>query len=123
MRVSRAIRTFTSKRQRAAHKVLKESLLVPHNTLLLVCFCVGEALDLTGLTAENTVEAVGRKELVRSVLMTIKSTKTRRCLLGADLVAAAKGEESSVRLSDAEAANAWETTYPPFSRVWHCAQL
>jgi hypothetical protein len=37
-------------------EVLKESVLVPVDTLLLVGVGVGEALDLTGLAAEDTVK-------------------------------------------------------------------
>jgi hypothetical protein len=37
-------------------EVLEESVLVPVDTLLLVGVGVGEALDLTGLAAEDTVE-------------------------------------------------------------------
>ena len=37
-------------------EVLEESVLVPVDTLLLVGVGVGEALDLTGLTAEQTVK-------------------------------------------------------------------
>jgi hypothetical protein len=37
-------------------EVLEESVLVPVDTLLLVGVGVGEALDLTGLAAEDTME-------------------------------------------------------------------
>jgi hypothetical protein len=41
-------------------EVLEESLLVPDHTLLLVGIGVRKALDLTGLAAKETVEAVKR---------------------------------------------------------------
>jgi hypothetical protein len=48
-------------------KVVKERLLVPCDTLLLVGVGVGETLDLTGLAAKETVQS--RADLVSLTLL------------------------------------------------------
>lgn len=59
-----------------SYEVFEEGVFGPYDSLLFVCICVREAIDLTGLTTEETVEVWS--DLVSAALVESVALSTSR---------------------------------------------